>query len=67
MAGLPARADVVVIGAGIVGNSLAYHLARLGWRNIVLVDKGTSGLDVFHQAGVLGELLGDPVECIFDE
>jgi glycine cleavage system aminomethyltransferase T/glycine/D-amino acid oxidase-like deaminating enzyme len=41
MAGLPARADVVVIGAGIVGNSLAYHLARLGWRNIVLLDKGT--------------------------
>jgi glycine cleavage system aminomethyltransferase T/glycine/D-amino acid oxidase-like deaminating enzyme len=30
----------VVIGAGIVGNSLAYHLARLGWREIVLLDKG---------------------------
>ena len=38
--GLPARADVVVVGAGISGNSLAYHLAELGWRNIVLVDKG---------------------------
>ncbi len=31
---------MVVIGAGIVGNSLAYHLARLGWRDIVLVEKG---------------------------
>jgi len=30
----------VIIGAGIVGNSLAYHLARLGWRDVVLVDKG---------------------------
>jgi len=30
-----------VIGAGIVGNSMAYHLARLGWRDIVLIDKGT--------------------------
>ena len=40
MAGAPDRADVVVIGAGIVGNSLAYHLARLGVRRIVLVDKG---------------------------
>src|SRR5438132_8642982 len=38
--GLPATARVVVIGAGIVGNSMAYHLARLGWKDIVLVDKG---------------------------
>ena len=41
MAGLPERASVVVIGAGIVGNSMAWHLARLGWRDIVLVEKGT--------------------------
>ena len=40
MSALPARADVVVIGAGIVGNSMAYHLAEQGWRNIVLLDKG---------------------------
>ncbi|MGH3495411.1 MAG: NAD(P)/FAD-dependent oxidoreductase, partial [Sciscionella sp.] len=40
MSTLPDRADVVVIGAGIVGNSLAYHLADLGWRDIVLLDKG---------------------------
>jgi glycine cleavage system aminomethyltransferase T/glycine/D-amino acid oxidase-like deaminating enzyme len=36
----PQRAKVVVIGAGIVGNSLVYHLARLGWRDIVQIDKG---------------------------
>ena len=36
----PTRADAVIVGAGIVGNSLAYHLARLGWRDLVLVDKG---------------------------
>jgi glycine cleavage system aminomethyltransferase T/glycine/D-amino acid oxidase-like deaminating enzyme len=40
MGSLPQRAKVVVIGAGIVGNSMAYHLARLGWRDIVLIDKG---------------------------
>ncbi len=34
------RASVVVIGAGIVGNFLAHHLSELGWREIVLVDKG---------------------------
>jgi glycine cleavage system aminomethyltransferase T/glycine/D-amino acid oxidase-like deaminating enzyme len=38
--GLPAKARAVLIGAGIVGNSLAHHLARLGWRDLVLLDKG---------------------------
>jgi glycine cleavage system aminomethyltransferase T/glycine/D-amino acid oxidase-like deaminating enzyme len=37
---IPDSADVVVIGAGIVGNCLVGHLAQLGWRNIVQVDKG---------------------------
>src|SRR5579864_5923833 len=40
MSTLPTHANVVVIGAGIVGNSMAYHLARLGWKDIVLLDKG---------------------------
>jgi glycine cleavage system aminomethyltransferase T/glycine/D-amino acid oxidase-like deaminating enzyme len=37
---LPATARAVLIGAGIVGNSLVHHLARLGWRDLVLLDKG---------------------------
>src|SRR5207247_9985680 len=37
---LPAHARCVVIGCGIAGNSLAYHLTRLGWRDVVLLDKG---------------------------
>lgn len=40
MSEAPDQANVVVIGAGIVGNSVAYHLARLGWKDIVLLDKG---------------------------
>ena len=40
MSTFPKHADVVVIGAGIVGNSLVYHLANNGWKNIVLLDKG---------------------------
>ncbi|MEI8056389.1 MAG: FAD-dependent oxidoreductase [Actinomycetes bacterium] len=40
MSSVPATAKCVVIGAGIVGNSVAYHLARLGWRDIVQIDKG---------------------------
>src|ERR1700758_3423914 len=40
MSSLPSQARVVVIGAGIVGNSMAYHLAMQGWKEIVLIDKG---------------------------
>ena len=40
MATVPTSAKVVVIGAGIVGNSLVHHLAQLGWRDIVQLDKG---------------------------
>src|SRR6187401_3447049 len=37
---LPSQAKCVVIGAGIVGNCLVGHLARLGWKDLVLIDKG---------------------------
>ena len=40
MTDLPKQARAVVVGAGIVGNSLAYHLCRLGWKDVVLIDKG---------------------------
>ena len=40
MATVPATANVVVIGAGIVGNSLVHHLAELGWTDIVQLDQG---------------------------
>jgi glycine cleavage system aminomethyltransferase T/glycine/D-amino acid oxidase-like deaminating enzyme len=40
MAALPATARCVVIGAGITGNALVYHLAELGWTDIVQIDKG---------------------------
>ena len=39
-AAFPSSAKAVVVGAGIVGNSLVHHLARLGWRDLVLLDKG---------------------------
>src|SRR5687767_10212911 len=40
MATVPQHAQAVVIGAGIVGNSLVHHLARLGWTDIVQLDMG---------------------------
>ena len=40
MAQMPDRADIVVIGAGVVGNAAVSHLAELGWRDIVQLEKG---------------------------
>ncbi len=42
---LPTQSRIVVIGGGIIGCSVAYHLTRLGWRDVVLVEQGrlTSG------------------------
>ena len=40
MDGVPSHANVVIIGAGIVGNCVAYHLARSSWKDLVLIDKG---------------------------
>ncbi|HEX2588014.1 MAG TPA: FAD-dependent oxidoreductase [Gaiellales bacterium] len=40
MSDQPTTARAVIVGAGIVGNSLLYHLAELGWSDLVLIDKG---------------------------
>ncbi|MAZ02209.1 MAG: FAD-dependent oxidoreductase [Sneathiella sp.] len=54
---LPKTAKAVVIGGGIVGCSTAYHLAKLGWTDTVLLErkKLTSGT-TFHAAGLVGQL-----------
>src|SRR5580704_11697672 len=51
---LPARARVVVVGGGIIGCSVAYHLAHLGWKDVVLLerDRLTSGT-TWHAAGLV--------------
>ena len=53
---LPSQARVVIIGGGIAGCSVAYHLAKLGWKDIVLIErkKLTSGT-TWHAAGLLGQ------------
>ena len=57
VADLPVRARVVVIGGGIVGTSVAYHLAHLGWTDVVLLEQGKlSGGTTWHAAGLVGQL-----------
>ena len=55
--GLPAEAQVVIVGGGVVGCSIAYHLARLGVGDVVLLERQqlTSGT-TWHAAGLLGQL-----------
>jgi 4-methylaminobutanoate oxidase (formaldehyde-forming) len=55
--GFPTQARVVVIGGGIVGTSVAYHLTERGWRDVVLVERKrlTSGT-TWHAAGLVGQL-----------
>ena len=54
---LPTTAKAVIIGGGIIGCSTAYHLAKLGWTDTVLLErkKLTSGT-TFHAAGLVGQL-----------
>jgi glycine cleavage system aminomethyltransferase T/glycine/D-amino acid oxidase-like deaminating enzyme len=51
---LPDRARVVVIGGGVIGSSVAYHLAHLGWNDVVLLERNrlTSGT-TWHSAGLM--------------
>jgi glycine/D-amino acid oxidase-like deaminating enzyme len=51
---LPSHARVVVIGGGIIGNSVLYHLAKGGWKDVVLLERSqlTSGT-TWHAAGLM--------------
>ena len=54
---LPTHARVVIIGGGVIGCSVAYHLAKLGWKDVVLLERKqlTSGT-TWHAAGLIAQL-----------
>ena len=61
MSVVPTRAKIVIIGGGVGGTSVAYHLAELGEKDVILLDRNelTSG-STFHSAGLVGQLRADP-------
>ncbi|KAK2554794.1 Pyruvate dehydrogenase phosphatase regulatory subunit [Acropora cervicornis] len=62
-ASLPKEAEIVICGGGIVGCSVAYHLAKLGWRDVLLLEQGslTCGT-TWHAVGLLGKLRSTAIE-----
>jgi heterotetrameric sarcosine oxidase gamma subunit len=54
---LPSQARVVIVGGGVIGCSIAYHLTHLGWRDVVLIERAqlTAGT-TWHAAGLLTSL-----------
>ena len=58
---VPTRAKIIIIGGGVGGTSVAYHLAELGEKDVILLDRNelTSG-STFHSAGLVGQLRADP-------
>lgn len=57
MTKLPSQARVVIIGGGVIGCSVAYHLTKLGWSDVLLLERKqlTSGT-TWHAAGLIGQL-----------
>jgi heterotetrameric sarcosine oxidase gamma subunit len=57
MTEVPERAQVVIIGGGVIGTSVAYHLTKLGYRDVVLLEQGRlSSGTTWHAAGLVGQL-----------
>src|ERR1700736_2416866 len=54
---LASRARVVIIGGAVIGASVAYHLARLGWTDVLLLEQGQLSCGTtWHAAGLVGQL-----------
>ena len=53
----PTQAEIVIIGGGIIGCSIAYHLTRMGHRDVLILEKsGVTHGATWHAAGLVGQL-----------
>ena len=54
---IPNNTKVVVVGGGVIGCSVAYHLAKFGWKDVILLERDqlTSGT-TWHAAGLVSQL-----------
>ena len=57
MVNVPKKTRVVIVGGGIIGCSVAYHLTKLGWKDVLLLERKqlTSGT-TWHAAGLIAQL-----------
>ena len=57
MTDIPGRSRVVIVGGGVIGTSVAYHLAQLGWTDVLLLEQGQLSCGTtWHAAGLVGQL-----------
>ena len=54
---IPARASAVIIGGSVIGTSVAYHLAKLGWSDVVVLERSQFSCGTtWHAAGLIGTM-----------
>jgi len=60
MSEFPTQAQVVIIGGGVGGASIAYHLTLMGWKDVVILERHelTAG-STWHSAGLVGQMRSD--------